>query len=83
MNIYYTSIKGRRESNEDRHNIILNINKLMPDLNKINLLGIYDGHGGIHVSEFLEKNIPLFYCHKRFQTPFSEEYHIETFDTMQ
>jgi len=83
MNIYYTSIKGRRESNEDRHNIILNINKLMPDLNKINLLGIYDGHGGIHVSEFLEKNIPLFYCHKRFQTPFSEEYHIETFETMQ
>jgi serine/threonine protein phosphatase PrpC len=83
MNIYYTSIKGRRESNEDRHNIILNINNLMSDLNGINLLGIYDGHGGTHVSEFLEKNIPLYYCNKKLKTPFSEEYHCETFDTLQ
>ncbi len=83
MNIYYTTIKGRRDSNEDRHNIILNINKLNPDLNKINLLGIYDGHGGTHVSEFLEKNIPLYYCEKSLRTPFSEEYHVDVFQNLQ
>lgn len=83
MNIYYTSIKGRRDSNEDRHNIILNINKVKTDLNAINVLGIYDGHGGTFVSEFLEKNLPKFYCNKSFQLPFSEEYHCELFDLLQ
>ncbi len=83
MNIYYTTIKGRRESNEDRHNVILNINKLNEGLNCINLLGIYDGHGGTHVSEYLEKNIPLYYCDKKLQTPFSEDYHCEIFEHLQ
>lgn len=83
MNIYYTSIKGRRDSNEDRHNIILNINKSNPDLNAVNMLGIYDGHGGTFVSEFLERNLPKFYCNKSFQLPFSEEYHCELFDLLQ
>ena len=83
MNVYYTTIKGRRESNEDRHNIILNINKLQSDINPINMLGIYDGHGGTFVSEFLEKNLPKFYCNKSFQLPFSEEYHYELFEFLQ
>ncbi len=83
MNIYYTTIKGRRDSNEDKHNIILNINKLNPKLKDINLFGIYDGHGGTYVSKFLEKNIPLFYCNKQLQLPFSEDYHCDTFELLQ
>jgi serine/threonine protein phosphatase PrpC len=83
MIIYYTTITGRRESNEDRHNIILNINKLKPELNDINLLSIYDGHGGTYVSDFLEKNLPLYYCNKTFKYPFNKEYHIETFERLQ
>ena len=42
LKIYFTSIKGRRESNEDRHNIILNINGEKPDLNNINDINTID-----------------------------------------
>lgn len=83
MNIYYTSIKGRRHTNEDRHNIILNINELNKDGNGINLLGVYDGHGGDYVSTYLEKNIPLYYYNKKLKTPFSEEYHNKVFKLLQ
>ena len=83
MNIYYTSIKGRRKTNEDRHNIILNIHDANKKINDINLLGIYDGHGGTFVSEYLASNIPLYYCHRELKTPFSREYHKEVFDNLQ
>lgn len=83
MNVYFTSIKGRRESNEDRHNIILNINKMDQNLNAINMFGIYDGHGGTYVSEYLEKNLPKFYCNNSFQLPFSEDFHCELFELLQ
>ena len=83
MNIYYTSIKGRRKTNEDRHNIILNIHDANNKINDINLLGIYDGHGGTFVSEYLANNIPLFYCHRELKVPFSKEYHKKVFDDLQ
>jgi serine/threonine protein phosphatase PrpC len=53
LKIYFTSIKGRRKSNEDKHNIILNLNGDDSSLNSINLFGIYDGHGGNWVSKYL------------------------------
>jgi serine/threonine protein phosphatase PrpC len=83
MKIYYTSIKGRRESNEDRHNIILNINQLNDKLLPINLLTIFDGHGGTYVSEYLEKYLPLYYCNSKLKLPFSKKYHEETFKNLQ
>ena len=83
MNIYYTSIKGRRKTNEDRHNIILNIHDANKKINDINLLGIYDGHGGTYVSEYLASHIPLFYCHRELKAPFSREYHNKVFDDLQ
>jgi len=83
MNIYYTSVQGRRDANEDRHNIILNIGRLKSDLNAINLLGIYDGHGGTYVSEFLEKNLPKYYCNLKLEPPFAKEYHCELFECLQ
>ena len=61
MNIHYTSVKGRRNSNEDKHTIILNLKKVSEKLNAINLFGIYDGHGGSNVSEYLAENIPTYY----------------------
>jgi serine/threonine protein phosphatase PrpC len=83
MNIHYTSVKGRRDANEDKHNIVLNINNNSKDINPINLLGIYDGHGGIKVSSFLEENIPMFYCDPSLTTPFSKEYHNNIFEILQ
>jgi serine/threonine protein phosphatase PrpC len=83
MNVYYTSIKGRRESNEDRHNIILNINQLNDKILPINLLTIFDGHGGTYVSEYLKKYLPLYYCHPKLKLPFLKNYHTEVFRKLQ
>ena len=83
MNIHYTSVKGRRNSNEDKHTIILNLKKVSEKLNAINLFGIYDGHGGSNVSEYLAENIPTYYCYPHLKTPFSKEYHDITFETIQ
>lgn len=83
LKIYFTSIKGRRDSNEDRHNIILNINGNNPDINNINFFGIYDGHGGSYVSKYLEANIQNYYMGKKFSPPFDENYHYQVFKIIQ
>lgn len=83
LKIYFTSVKGRRETNEDRHNIILNINGNDVDSNPINLFGIYDGHGGSWVSKYLEANIPNYYMNKKFIPPFNEEFHEKVFQLIQ
>jgi serine/threonine protein phosphatase PrpC len=83
MEIHYTSVKGRRDANEDKHTIILNIDKTSDKLCPINLFGVYDGHGGSKVSEYLAENIPSYYCYPHFKTPFSKEYHINTFEEIQ
>lgn len=83
LKIYFTSVKGRRETNEDRHNIILNINSDDINSNPINLFGIYDGHGGSWVSKYLEANIPNYYMNKKFIPPFNEEFHIKVFQLIQ
>jgi serine/threonine protein phosphatase PrpC len=83
MNIYYTSVKGRRTSNEDKHTIILNLNKQTSKINPINLFGIYDGHGGEQVSKYLSENIPIYYCNPESKPPFSKEYHTAIFESIQ
>ena len=45
MNVHSVSLKGRREQNEDKHNIVLNLTKKVKTLNNINFFGVYDGHG--------------------------------------
>ena len=81
MNIHYTTVKGRRDANEDKHTILLNLDKKIDGCNDINLLGIYDGHGGSKVSEYLEKNIPLIYSNNQY--PFSKDYHYKKFEELQ
>jgi serine/threonine protein phosphatase PrpC len=83
MNIHYTSTKGRRDANEDRHTIKLNINKTDSSYNDINLFGIYDGHGGCDISDYLSNNIEKFYCLPELQVPFLEEYHKKVFSILQ
>lgn len=83
LKIYFTTVKGRRESNEDRHNVILNINGDDPNMNPINFLAIYDGHGGNWVSKFLEANLPNYYMDKKFVPPFDEKYHETVFELVQ
>ena len=81
MKIYFTSIKGRRQSNEDCHNIILN--KILNNNIKINLLSIYDGHGGNKISQFLKNNIPCLYCNAKLKYPLTDKHHIKIFNFLQ
>lgn len=83
LKIYFTTIKGRRETNEDKHNIILNINGEDHNKNSINLFSIYDGHGGCLVSKFLESNLPNYYMDKKYTPPFDDKFHKKVFELIQ
>lgn len=51
------SLQGKRESNEDQHVGILNINNQNKLINPVNLIGIFDGHGGKLVSKYLKTTL--------------------------
>lgn len=75
MYVHSVSLKGKRYQNEDKHNIYLNIDGTKDEnLAHVNLLSVYDGHGGKFVSEFLEKNIPNFFLDNRVQYPLKRQY---------
>jgi serine/threonine protein phosphatase PrpC len=82
-NIYYSSLKGLRDQNEDKHNIILNLDNKNCKLNKINYYGIYDGHGGKSVSEFLAKNLPKYFLKKKLSYPVTKDYIRTVYDHVQ
>jgi serine/threonine protein phosphatase PrpC len=77
------SLKGIRESNEDKHIVILNLDN--KDINKapVNFMGVFDGHGGKFVSKFLEKNISTFFTDKRVLYPLSKKYINAVYDYIQ
>jgi serine/threonine protein phosphatase PrpC len=54
------TLQGKRESNEDQHVGILNIDNKIPNINPINLICVFDGHGGKLVSKFLKLNLPKY-----------------------
>lgn len=83
IKIHSTSIKGRRISNEDRENIELNINNENKNKASINLFGLYDGHAGTFVSNYLQKYLPNFYLNPKLKYPLSSKDHIKIFDHIQ
>ena len=64
MLIQSASLQGVRESNEDEHISIENIESKDKNLNNVNLLAVYDGHGGSHVSKFLKENMYKYFLKK-------------------
>lgn len=64
MKVYSHSLQGKRESNEDQHSTILNLNNDNKEMNNINFLGVYDGHGGKTVSKYLKENLPNYFIKK-------------------
>jgi serine/threonine protein phosphatase PrpC len=83
MRVHSTSIKGRRQNNEDRDNIILNINNENKKYNQINLFALYDGHAGTFVSDFLKEHLPLYYLNPKLTYPMSNSHHNKIFDHVQ
>ena len=64
MLIQSASLQGIRESNEDEHVAIQNMNSTDKNLNKVNMLAVFDGHGGPHVSKFLKDNMYKYFLKK-------------------
>lgn len=69
MKIEIASLTGKRKQNEDKHNIIKNIDGREPNMAKLNYYGIYDGHGGKFVSKFLSENFYKYFMDKRTEYP--------------
>lgn len=83
MNVHSVSLKGRRDSNEDKHNIVLNENSKNPDMLPINFFSIFDGHGGKFVSKFLSDNLPKFFINKNVTYPLTKKYIYDVYDGLQ
>lgn len=74
MSIHSVSVKGKRPQNEDKHNIILNMDKPSDKTSPVNYFAVYDGHGGKFVSKFLHDNLPQFFTDKRVEYPLKKDY---------
>jgi serine/threonine protein phosphatase PrpC len=77
MFVLQTSLIGKRESNEDQHEVILN------EKEKINFFSIYDGHGGNKVSKFLKNTMSQFFINKKIVYPISDAYINTVFSYLQ
>lgn len=69
MKIDFASLTGKRKQNEDKHNIIQNIDGRNTNMAKLNFYGIYDGHGGKYVSKFLSDHFHRYFMDKRTKYP--------------
>jgi serine/threonine protein phosphatase PrpC len=75
------SAKGKRPTNEDYHISIINEKCKISECKKINIFGVFDGHGGNEVSKFISNNIAKFFAKAKY--PLSEKYVITVFDFLQ
>ena len=83
MSVHSVSLKGKRESNEDKHIIKTNLNGQNKNMNNINFYGIYDGHGGKFVSKFLSNNLHNFFIDKRVKYPLKKSYVNDAYNCIQ
>lgn len=83
MSVHSISLKGLREQNEDQHDIILNRNGKHPNLKKVNLFAVYDGHGGKLVSKYLKDNLSKHFIGNRVPYPLKSEYVNLVYDHLQ
>jgi serine/threonine protein phosphatase PrpC len=64
MKIFSHSLQGKRESNEDKHVHIINLDGCNKNYNAINFFAVFDGHGGKAVSKYLKKVLPPLFVNK-------------------
>ena len=46
MKVFSHSLQGKRDSNEDQHIHIVNLSGENQELNPVNFIAVFDGHGG-------------------------------------
>jgi len=74
MFVHATSELGKRDANEDKHVVFLNLDDDDKKHAPINLFCIFDGHGGSKVSAYLEKNLKLELIKRETKFPLSRQY---------
>ena len=62
--IYSCSLQGRRNYNEDTFFFLENLDGKSKEMNNINFLALFDGHGGKGVSTYLKNNLPIYFLKK-------------------
>lgn len=83
------SLIGKRNTNEDQHDIIINYNNSINNYNEMNFLSIYDGHGGKNVSKYLKENLSKYFIQKNSQfnmtggSKYINKYTTKVFDHVQ
>jgi protein phosphatase 1L len=83
MSVHWASLKGERDRNEDCHNIVLKLDSKDCMFANVNYYGIYDGHGGKFVADYLSKNIYHFFVDKRVRYPLETSYVNNVYNTLQ
>jgi len=76
MYIHSYSLQGKRESNEDQHIGIINLDGKNKKLNKINFIGVFDGHGGKAVSKYVKDNLPSYVLKKSNVNIYQQKKHV-------
>lgn len=83
MSIHSVSLKGKRESNEDKHSTIINLSGENKQIAPVNYFAVYDGHGGKFVSKFLEENLSKCFTDKRVTYPLEKTFVKKVYDYWQ
>lgn len=73
MTFFFHTLQGRRDANEDTHIIFENLNKKYKNKAKLNIYGVFDGHGGKLVSKYLKENIPSYFTYKNCEKNFIDK----------
>jgi len=64
MKVHTISLIGKRDTNEDKHTLIFNLDNNDKKIKPINFFAVYDGHGGREISSFLEKSYHKYFTDK-------------------
>jgi protein phosphatase 1L len=83
MNVHSVSLKGKRDQNEDKHDVVLNSDNRDSNKKNINFFGVYDGHGGKEVSSYMHNNISKYFMDKRISYPLSKNNVNSIYDNIQ
>ena len=83
MNVHSVSIKGLRDQNEDKHDIIINSDNKNINNKNINYFAVYDGHGGKDISKYIQENLSQYFLNKKVIYPLSKKYVQNVFDHLQ
>jgi len=64
MEVSIASLQGKRPSNEDHESVFLNLDGKDKSKRRINIFGVYDGHGGKLISKVASEEIPKYFMVK-------------------